>query len=208
MLQILGRHTSGNVMLPMWVCDELSIPYEQTDIGGPYGGNDRPEYRARNPNGLVPTIVDGDFVLWESNAIVRYLCAKHSMGTLCPTDPQQRALAEQWMDWKLSSIVPMITPIFIGYVRTKPEDRDMRAIERSIKWGIQLWSLLDRHLANCPYLLGDNFTMADIPFGPQLHRWLLLVKENERPAMPNLQSWYQRFTQRPVFVRHCMNPLV
>ena len=206
MLQILGRRTSGNVMLPLWVADELGLACEQVDIGGPFGGNDAPDYRARNPNGLVPTIVDDGFVLWESNAITRYLCAKHSMGGLCPSDLQQRATAEQWMDWKLSVLIPAMTPVFIGLVRTPEAERDMAAIGRAITRCVTLYGMLDTQLANRSYLLGDTFTMADIPVAPQVHRWLMLVQQ--RPPMPNLEAWYERMTQRPAFRRHCMNPIV
>ena len=133
MLTILGRRSSGNVMLPLWSADELGTEYRQVDLGGSFGGNDQPAYLEKNPNGLVPTIQDGEFVLWESNAITRYLCAKYGTGTLCPADPQQRALAEQWMDWKLSTVMPMMTPIFWGLVRTAEQDRDLDQIQRSIE---------------------------------------------------------------------------
>ena len=205
MLTILGRRTSGNVMLPLWAADELGIEYRQVDVGGSFGGNDKPEYLEKNPNGLVPTIEDGEFSLWESNAITRYLCAKYGSG-LCPVDPQQRALAEQWMDWKLSTVMPMMTPIFWGLVRTPEADRDLDAIQRSIERGWKVWRILDRHLARNDYVAGEAFTMGDIPLGPQIHRWLELV--DDRPPMPNLEAWYRRLTERPAFREHCMNPIV
>ena len=206
MLKILGRRTSGNVMLPLWVADELGLDYEQVDIGGEFGGNDQPEYLAKNPNGLIPAIEDDGFVLWESNAITRYLCSKHGLGSLCPEDPQERALAEQWMDWKLTIVMPMITPIFWGLVRTAEADRDMDSIERAIRQGHRIWSILDAHLARHDYVAGSTFTMGDIPLGPQIHRWYVLV--DEPPALPHLEAWYARLQQRPAFRRHCMNPVV
>ena len=206
MLTILGRRSSGNVMLPLWSADELGTEYRQVDLGSSFGGNDQPAYLEKNPNGLVPTIQDGQFVLWESNAITRYLCAKYGTGTLCPADPQQRALAEQWMDWKLSTVMPMMTPIFWGLVRTSEEDRDLDLIQHSIERGWKVWRILDRHLARNDYVAGDAFTMGDIPLGPQIHRWLELV--DDRPAMPNLEAWYQKLTERPAFREHCMNPIV
>lgn len=206
MLKILGRRTSGNVMKPLWAADEMGLEYEQVDIGGPYGGNDDPDYRAMNPMGLVPTIIDDDFVMFESNAITRYLCAKHSVGELCPSDPHERAIAEQWMDWKLTAINPMMFPIFWGMVRTKPEDRDEAAIKASIERGCELWAMLDRHLEGRDYIAGDKLTMGDIPLGPQAHRWFELVKD--RPAMPNFDAWYQRLSARPAYKKNCMNPLV
>ena len=206
MLQIFGRNTSGNVMLPLWLADELGLACENIAIGGAFGGNDTPDYRAKNPNGLVPTIVDDGFVLWESNAITRYLCAKHSMGNLCPSDPQLRATAEQWMDWKLSVLIPNMTPIFIGLVRTPAADRNMAAIGRAIERCVGLYGMLDAQLTNREYLLGHTFTMADVPFAPQVHRWFALVPD--RPPMPNLEAWYARITQRPAFRKHCMIPIV
>ena len=206
MLKILGRRTSGNVMLPLWAADELGLDYEQVDLGGGFGGNDQADYLAMNPNGLIPTIDDDGFTLWESGAITRYLCSKYGVGTLCPTDPQARALAEQWMDWKLTTVMPMMTPIFWGLVRTPEADRDMGLIERSILRGHEIWSMLDAHLAGRDYVAGDRLTMGDIPLGPQVRRWYVLVEEP--PALPHLQAWYERLQERPAFRRHCMNPVV
>ncbi len=206
MLKIIGRVTSGNVMKPLWLADEIGLEYEQIDLGGKFGGNDDPDYRAKNPMGLVPTIDDDGFIMWESNAITRYLAAKHAMGTLCPTDPQTRATAETWMDWKLTAINPMMFPIFWGLVRTKPEDRDQAAIDTAIERGIVLWGLLDKHLDGRGYIAGDELTMGDIPIGPQAFRWFELVKD--RPAMPNLEAWYARLCKRPAYIKRCMNPLV
>ena len=106
MLDVIGRKTSSNVMKVLWSCAELGLDYEREDLGGPFGGNDTPRYRALNPNGIVPTIVEDDFVLWESNSIVRYLAHEHGHGTLWPTDARTRARAERWMDWQLSILSP------------------------------------------------------------------------------------------------------
>lgn len=206
MLKILGRRTSANVMKPLWLADELGLEYEQSDVGGPFGGNDDPDYRAKNPMGLVPTIIDDGFVLWESNAITRYLAAKHGLGTLCPSDPHERAIAEQWMDWKLTAINPMMVPIFWGLVRTPEAERDEAAIKASIERGYGLWAMLDKHLEGRDYVAGKQLTMGDIPLGPQAHRWFELVKD--RPSMPNFEAWYKRLSQRTAYKTNCMNPLV
>ena len=87
MLRILGRATSSNVQKVVWLCEEVGIPYEREDIGGPFGGNDRPDYLALNPNGRVPTVIDGDFVIWESNACVQYLASRHAAGQLVSRRP-------------------------------------------------------------------------------------------------------------------------
>jgi len=205
MLKIYGRRTSGNVMKPLWLADELGLEYEQIDIGGPFGGNDQPEYLAINPMGLVPTIDDDGFVMWESNAITRYLAAKYGQGTLWPDDPRARATADTWMDWKLTAINAMMRPIFWGYVRTRPEDRDMAEIAAAVEQGNKFWAMLDRHLADRKYIAGDTLTMGDIPLGPQAFRWFTLVED--RPPLPHFEAWYQRLTERPAFRKNCMNPL-
>jgi len=205
MMKIIGRITSGNVMKPLWAADEIGLDYEQVDWGGSFGGNDDPAYRAMNPMGLVPTLVDGDFTMFESNAITRYLCAKYASGTLFPDDLQARATADSWMDWKLNAVNPFMRHVFWGLVRTKPEDRDMDQINGAIKEGIRIWSMLDRHLEGRKFIAGEHFTMGDIPLGPQAHRWSMLVKD--RPAMPNFDAWYKRLTERPAFRKNCMIPL-
>lgn len=205
MIKILGRRTSGNVMKPLWAADELGIEYEQVDIGGKFGGNDQTDYLAMNPMGLVPTLIDGDLVQWESNAITRYMSEKYGQGTLWPDDPIARATADTWMDWMLTAVAPMMRPIFWGLVRTPPESRDQGEIDAGIQEGVRLWAMLDRHLEGRRFIAGDAFSMGDIPLGPQAHRWMMLV--SERPPMPNFEAWYQRLTERPAFQQHCMIPL-
>ncbi len=205
MIRILGRRTSGNVMKPLWAAEELGIEYEQVDIGGRFGGNRDPQYLALNPMGLVPTLVDGELVLWESNAITRYLAEKFGQGSLWPTDRSRRAVADQWMDWQQTAIAPMMQPIFWGLVRTPAEERDEARIRAGIERGIELWGMLDRHLAERAFVAGDAFTMGDIPLGPQVHRWLSLVED--RPSMPNLEAWYGRLTERPPFRKHVLIPI-
>lgn len=205
MLKIIGRRTSGNVMKPLWLADELGLEYEQEDVGGAFGGNDTTDYLAMNPMGLVPTINDDGFIMWESNAITRYLAEKYGKGSLYPTDPHARATADTWMDWKLNAVNPFMRSIFWGYVRTKPEDRNMDDIKAAIKQGCKFWGMLDTHLEGRNYIAGDDLTMGDIPVGPQAFRWFELVED--RPSMPNLEAWYKRLTERPAFRKNCMNPL-
>ena len=207
MLKIIGRRTSGNVMKPLWAADEMDLEYEQVDVGGSFGGNDTPEYLAMNPMGLVPTLEDDGFTMFESNAITRYLSQKYGQGSLYPDDPHARATADSWMDWKLNAINPFMRPIFWGLIRTKPEDRDMDEIKASIEQGVKFWGMLDTHLKGRAYIAGDELTMGDIPVGPLAFRWFELVGESDRPSMPNLEAWYQRLTERPAFRKNCMNPL-
>ena len=206
MLKIIGRRTSANVMKPLWAADELGLDYERVDVGGKFGGNREPGYLAMNPMGLVPTLVEDDFTLWESNAITRYLCGKHGRGSLCPADPRVRAIADTWMDWQQTACAPMMFPVFWGLVRTPEAERDHDAINADIERGLDVWGVLDRHLADRAFVAGDTFTMGDIPIGPQAHRWLNLVEK--RPPMPNLESWYRRLTERPAFRKNVMIPIV
>ena len=205
MLKILGRRTSGNVMKPVWVLDELGLEYEREDIGGKFGGNREPGYLAMNPTGLVPTLVEDDFVLWESNAITRYLCEKYGHGSLFPADPRVRATADTWMDWQQTTCAPMMLPVFWGLVRTPEAERDHDRINAGIERGYEVWGMLDRHLEGCAFVAGDDLTMGDIPIGPQAHRWFNLV--DERPSMPNLEAWYERLTERPAFQKNVMIPI-
>lgn len=208
MLKILGRANSVNVMKVLWAADETDLAYDRTDVGGAFGGNDQPWYRALNPNGVVPTIDDDGYVLWESNSIVRYLTAKHAAGTLWPTDPRARGEAERWMDWQLSTIQGGMTTLFWGLIRTPPEKRDNAAIDAARPATASLWQRLDAHLANRAYVAGDAFTMGDIPVGCMAHRWLNLpFRRDDLPAMPHLQAWYDRLLQRPAYRKNVAQPM-
>ena len=189
MLKILGRANSANVQKVLWVCEELDVPFEQEDFGGAFGKTKDKAYTDLNPNSVVPTLIDGDFVLWESNACTRYLAAKHGKGTLCPKDPQEYADADRWMDWQQTTVLPFMTPIFWGLVRTAEADRDMALIKASIEKGNTVYAILDRRLAGRKFIMGDRLTMADIPVAIQAYRFLTLVKD--RPSMPNLEAWME-----------------
>ncbi|HKH58334.1 MAG TPA: glutathione S-transferase [Rubrobacter sp.] len=204
-LRIWGRINSINVQKVLWCCGELGIPYERIDVGGPFGGNREPWYLRLNPNGLVPTISDGGFVLWESNTIVRYLAAKHGMGMLCPEDLAHRADADRWMDWQLGSLWANLRPAFIALVRTPPENRDPAQIASSIEKTSGTWAMLDAHLAARDYVTGPAFTMADIPLGVTAYRWFSL--NIARPPMPNLEAWYERLCARSFYRANVMLPL-
>lgn len=163
MLRIWGRLSSINVRKVVLTAQWLAVPFERTDTGLEYGIVGSAEYRAKNPNGLVPVIEDGDLVLWESNVIVRYLCAKHSLGRLYPEDLAQRFDAERWMDWQQTTLNPAGRPAFIQYVRTPAGRRDPAVVEKSAAATEALMAVLDAHLARRAFMTGDAFTMADIP---------------------------------------------
>lgn len=205
MLRIMGRKTSSNVMKVLWACAELGLDFEREDLGGPFGGNDAPEYRALNPNGLVPTIVEDDFVLWESNSIVRYLAHQHGNGSLWPSDARTRAGGERWMDWQLSVMGPAMMPVFWGLVRTPEAERDMAAIATARDRLAGVMAILDRHLGEAEFVAGPDFTMGDIPVGIATYRWFALAIEREDYA--NLKRWYDALTERAGYQEHIMNPM-
>jgi glutathione S-transferase len=205
MMKIWGRTNSINVQKVLWCCAELGLEYERVDAGMAFGVNDTPEYKAMNPNGLVPTIDDGGFILWESHAIVRYLARKHGSGTLWPNDARAAADADRWMEWYSTTLWLNLRPIFHNLVRTPVEKRNMGEVEEARKRLAANFGILDKHLAGRDYLAGQSFTVADIPMGVASYRWFNLPLE--RPAMANVERWYQRLCARPAFKQHCMLPL-
>lgn len=205
MLKIWGRRNSVNVQKVMWTVAELGLKHERVDAGGTFGVVNEPAYGALNPNRTVPTIEDDGLVLWESNVIVRYLAAKHAPGKLIPTGAGDRAKAEMWMDWQQTVVNPPLGPVFVGLIRTPPEKRDASAIDAAAERVAKAMHILDGALAKRAYLMGDAFTVADIPAGCAAHRWLALPLE--RPNLPNLKAWHDRLAKRRPFAEHVMLPL-
>jgi len=195
MIRLWGRLSSINVRKVAWTLRELGLSHERCDAGGSFGVVGTPEYRSKNPNGLVPLLEEEGFVLWESNVIVRYLCAMHSPGGLYPDDPRERADAERWMDWQQTTVNPAGRPVFLQLVRTPPEKRDGDALARSVAATEAQFEILDRQLAGRGYLCGDRFTMADIPLGCEAHRWFGLPLA--RAPRPNVERWYASLRARP-----------
>lgn len=195
MLRIWGRISSINVRKVVLAAQWLAIPFERVDAGGSFGGVRTPDYLARNPNALVPLIEDGDYTLWESNVIVRYLCARHAAGTLYPHDLRQRFDAERWMDWQQTTLNPAGRDAFLQCIRTPADQRDARRIEASVAATEPLLALLDAHLARQPFLAGDRPTMADLPMACELHRWLGLPLP--QLTRPHLDAWYNTFLAQP-----------
>jgi glutathione S-transferase len=204
MLKIWGRTNSVNVQKVLWCCEELAVGYERIDAGGAFGVVQTPEYRRRNPNGLVPTIDDDGFALWESHAIVRYLAAMHAAG-LWPEDRRMRAEADQWMDWTHTTFEPAIGPLFMGLIRTPPERRDAQAIENSRSKTAEALVIVDSHLGSRQYLAGSAFTTGDIALGCGIWRWMALPIE--RPGLPNVERWFATLGQRPAYRKIVMQPL-
>ena len=193
MPKLWGRISSINVQKVVWCLDEIGLAYERIDIGGAFGFT--PEYRAMNPNVLVPTWQEDDFTLWESNAIVRYLSDRHPGAALRPADPRVRADADRWMDWQTTTATPALRDAFWHLIRLAPENRDAALVAASTEASEKAARILDAHLAHRPYVAGDAFTMGDIPVACHVNRWLLMPVD--RPALPHLQSWWERVRARP-----------
>jgi len=205
MLKIWGRTYSVNVKKVLWCADELGLQYERTDAGLQFGVVNEPWYRKMNPNGLVPTIEDDGFILWESNAVVRYLAARYGSGTLWPADPGERASSDKWMDWTTSTFAPSYRDVFWGLVRTPPEKRNMEQIEASRKKCADLLRIVDAALEGRRFINGAELSMGDIPLGCLVYGWYAMPIE--RPAMKNLDAWYRRLGERPAYRKNVMLPL-
>jgi glutathione S-transferase len=205
-LKIWGRTNSVNVQKAMWCIGELGLAHERIDAGLEHGKNDEAWYLALNPNGRVPLLQDGDFTLWESNSIVRYLCAKHDFGGLYPASPETRGDAERWMDWQLSTLVRPVSIVFWNLIRTAPAKRDAKAISAATAETASALELLDGHLAARRFVAGERFSMGDIPVGATVYRWLALPDVASAP-LPALREWQARLAERPAFRDHVMLPL-
>ena len=205
MLKLWGRLNSINVQKAVLALEELGLAYERTDAGLQFGINRTPEYLAMNPNGLVPTLDDDGFVLWESNAIVRYLCAKHSAGKLWPEDLKVRADADRWMDWQTATLSSAMGAGFMGLVRLPPEKRNPEAIADSLAKTTKLVGMLDAHLAGRDCIAGAEYGMADIVLAPIMHRWFNMPCD--RAAAPNAERWYAKLMHRPACARVLTLPI-
>jgi glutathione S-transferase len=195
MLHLWGRISSINVRKVVWAAQELGLSLQRTDAGGQFGIVKDADYRRKNPNALVPLVEDGEVLVWESNVIVRYLCAKYSQGNFYPAALPQRFAAEQWMDWQQTTFNPAGRAAFVQLIRTPVEQRNAALIAQSVAATEPLLALLDAHLADHAYIGGEQFGMADIPLGCEMHRWFGLPQP--RPARPHLDRWYQNLLARP-----------
>jgi glutathione S-transferase len=197
MLKIWGRANSSNVKKVLWVCAELNVPFERIDAGLHFGVVNTDDYKAMNPMGLVPVIDDDGYVLWESNAILRYLCAKHGKHPFWPDDLKARGQADRWMEWQSTTLGPTLGPAFVQIVRFAPEKRDMAMISANIPKAAELWKVVDRQLAQTKWLTGDNFTAGDIPLAILAYTWMELKLADvglaeHRVTLPNMWRWYDQ----------------
>jgi len=205
-MELWGRANSVNVQKAIWVCEELGLPYRRIDAGGAFGVVDTPAYRTLNPNGRIPALVDGDLVLWESHAIIRYLALKAGSESLYPSDPADRGRIERWLDWSLSTLGPAERGMFWGLVRTPPAERDAAAIEAARAATETHWRLVEAHLTGREHPEAGRFTLADVPLGVHVHRWFAMP-EIVRPDLPYLRAWYDALLARPAYAAHVAQPL-
>lgn len=202
MLTIWGRLNSHNVKKVVWLAEEMGLAYRRHDVGGAFGMDDA--YLAKNPNALIPTIEDGDVVLWESNTILRYLAARHGDDALWPADPVKRALADRWMDWQFGYAEAQ-RPAFVGLVRHTPEQRDLAAIGQATGACNRMMTVLDAVLATQPWLSGAAFGVADVPMGVYAHTFFALGLARE--PVPHVADWYERLRTRSAYATKVMIPL-
>ena len=205
MLTLLGRRSSFNVQKVAWLLAELDVAHRHIELGGTFGGLDTPEFRMMNPHGKVPVLKDGDHVIWESHAILRYLAAKHGAETFWDDDPAERSRVDQWIEWSQSTLQhDFLNGIFWGYYRTPEEQRDNEAVARSIDKCSAHFGLLDGMLTDQDYLLGETLSLADIPIATHLYR--LFNLGIEWPQWPGLDAYYERLRERPGYAEHVMVP--
>ena len=204
-ITIYGFPASSNVQKPLWVCGELGLKFKFIEKGGPFGGLDDPDYLALNPNGRVPTLVEGDLVIWESAACARYLASRYGKGTLWPDNPIIRAQGDKWMDWHLGTLGPALKPVYDALIRTSPEQRDNQSLALGIERLSHTISILDRALECRNYVAGDQFSFGDISVGIGAYRWFNIPIN--RPELKNLRAWYDRLSERPAYQKYIMRPL-
>ena len=204
MLKILGKPTSINVRKVLWLCEELALPYEHEAWGVGFRDTNAPEFLALNPNAQVPVIVDGEAVLWESNTICRYLAGKHGRDDLLPRDALARARVEQWMDWQGGDMNNAWRYAYMGLVRNSAAHQDAQAIAASTASWNRHMAILERQLEKSgDFAVGPAFTLADIGLGLAVNRWFMTPIE--RPALPQVQAYYDRLATRPGFRQHGRN---
>ena len=206
MLKILGRANSINVRKVLWTCAELDLAFEREDWGSGFRPTDAPEFRAQNPNGLVPVIDDDGFVLWESNTIIRYLAAGHGGVQLYPPEARRRARIDQWMDWQATNLNNSWSYAFMALARHSPEHQDAVAIDKSCASWSRHMAILDRQLESTgAFVAGTEFTLADIPIGLSVHRWFATPVPH--PDHAAVSAYYERLSQRAGYRLHGRNGL-
>jgi glutathione S-transferase len=200
MLRILGKASSINVRKVLWTCDEIGRAFALEEPA-----TDTAEFRALNPNALMPVIVNGDFVLWESNTIIRYLANDSSAAHLLPREPRERALIEMWIDWQATEFNTAWRYAFQALVRKSPAHRNKADIEASVRDWSKAVAIVNGQLSRSGgFIAGAAFTLADIPIGLSINRWFMTPIE-DRPSFPAVSAYYERLSERPGFIRYGRN---
>lgn len=202
---VYGRRSSINVQKVLWTLAELGKDFTRETVGGGFGGNDTPAYRAMNPNGLIPVLRDGDVVMFESNAIVRYLAVRYGAGGLLPSEPVSLAAAEQWMEWSQTTLAPPASVLFANQVRTPAEKVDRKAMADAEARLQMVLPIADNALAGRAFFAGDRLTIGDIVLG--CFRWRLDKLDWKRPDTPNLDRWFAELQTRPGYRQWVMVPV-
>ena len=204
-LKVLGKTTSINVRKVLWTCAELGLPYDCEAWGSGIRSTDTPEFKALNPNAMVPVLLDGSFVLWESNTICRYLATAYGNGTLLPVDPRHRALVEQWMDWQATELNPAWRYAFMALVRKSADHADPVQVDAGLGgWNDKMRLLEDQLRTAGPYVTGATFTLADVVLGLSVNRWRLTPMD-ERPVLPAVAAYVETLASRAACRLHCDN---
>ncbi len=206
-LRVLGRANSFNVRKVLWLCDEIGIPFVREDFGRGFKPTNTPEFLKLNLTGQVPVAIDGGRVMRESNTIIRYLAAKHRATDLYPEDLGERQAVEQWMDWVAYDVTHALRGAFLGGVLNEAPYHHPWYVEQGQKELIHVVGLIEGHLReNGPYLLGETFTLADIPMGLVINRWFM-IPNLDRPVYPAVAAYYELMSERPGFRKHGRNGL-
>jgi glutathione S-transferase len=205
MLRILGKASSINVRKVLWTCAELNLRFVREDWGSGFQSTHDPAFLAMNPNAMVPVLVDGGAVLWESNTICRYLAGRYGGdAALLPADPLARARVEQWMDWQATELNNAWRYAFMALVRNSPAHRDAAQVENGITQWNRTMGILEGQLARTgAFAAGADFTLADVVLGLSVNRWLMTPME--RPDYPAVRAYVERLRERPGCREFCMN---
>jgi glutathione S-transferase len=201
MITVWGRANSTNVIKVLWLCEELNLRFLRNDVGGTFGGLQTPQFLALNPNGVIPVIEDaGGAVVWESHSVLRYLAQKYGPDSLYPAEAVARSHVERWLDWHISTLAPVLNPVFVALYRTPVEQRDQKALEALVERLTAAMKQLDQQLSARSFIAGAHFSIADVAFGNSVWRWFAFPFE--RPKLAHLEQWQARLSARPGYQKY------